>query len=434
MRILHYGLGYPPERTGGLIQYVMDLLSEQVNQKHEVAYLFPGRLDFFNSSVRIKQNVPRIDGVASFEIINSLPLAVFGGIKEPEKFLRSVDCSVYENLLNEFKPDIIHIHSLMGIHKEFFEAASEKRIKIVYTTHDYFGLSPNPTFYFNNKSWDKENTLNYWLNVSQGAMSTKKLKVVQLSFYAKLRDKIKKFKRSSFQKESYYFLKNNEDFSSETRKDFKDLREYYQSIFNLINVFHFSSNTAKQVFERNISKPISGEVINITNSTILGGKRQIVLDMSKIKKITYIGQYASFKGFYDFIVLAENCADKSMQFEIYGENIDVPLPANVVNKKRFSSGGRDKVFKNLQLLIIPSRWKETFGFLELEALSYQCPVFVSDNVGSKELIPESFVFEEGKLVTFVNNAIALTKKGTFEVRLPTFQEHAFALNKLYEKA
>src|SRR5574337_1261621 len=149
MRILHYGLGYQPERTGGLVKYATDLMEEQVRQEHEVAYLFPGRINIFNSSTKIKESKMRITGVTSFEIINSLPLAVFGGIKNPEKFQSKVDHSVYSNLLDDFRPDVIHVHSLMGIHKEFFEVATDKEIKIIYTSHDYFGLSPNPTFYFN---------------------------------------------------------------------------------------------------------------------------------------------------------------------------------------------------------------------------------------------------------------------------------------------
>lgn len=69
----------------------------------------------------------RITGVTSFEIINSLPLAVFGGIKNPEKFQLKVDHSIYSNLLDDFRPDVIHVHSLMGIHKEFLRLLQIKK-------------------------------------------------------------------------------------------------------------------------------------------------------------------------------------------------------------------------------------------------------------------------------------------------------------------
>ncbi|MDN6196333.1 MAG: glycosyl transferase, partial [Atopostipes suicloacalis] len=68
MRILHYGLGYPPERSGGLVKYVTDLMVEQVKQNHEVAYLFPGKINIFNSSTKIKKERIRITGVTSLEL------------------------------------------------------------------------------------------------------------------------------------------------------------------------------------------------------------------------------------------------------------------------------------------------------------------------------------------------------------------------------
>lgn len=434
MRILHYGLGYQPERTGGLVKYATDLMEEQVKQGHEVAYLFPGRINIFNSSTKIKESKMRITGVTSFEIINSLPLAVFGGIKNPEKFQSKVDHSIYSNLLDDFRPDVIHVHSLMGIHKEFFEVCTEKKIKIIYTSHDYFGLSPNPTFYFNGKSWDEENDLNFWLNVSQGALGLKKIKILQIPFYSNIRDIIKKFKKSSFQKEKHFKTMENDDFSINYQESFKELINYYQGIFKLVTFFHFNSNISKKVFERNlVEKNFNYEVLPISNSTISGGKKHIELDMSKVKKITYIGQYAEFKGFYDFIELAESCQDKNIQFEIYGENIDIALPSNVINKGRFSSNEKERVFGDIQLLIIPSRWKETFCFLALESLDYNCPVLLSDNVGAKEIIPKDFIKNIEEIFSFINGSENSPVAHRFDIELPRFHEHVNILNKLYEK-
>ena len=42
MRILHYCLGFPPFRTGGMTKYCMDLMNEQNKAGHEVALLWPG--------------------------------------------------------------------------------------------------------------------------------------------------------------------------------------------------------------------------------------------------------------------------------------------------------------------------------------------------------------------------------------------------------
>lgn len=430
MRILHYGLGYPPERSGGLVKYVTDLMVEQVKQNHEVAYLFPGKINIFNSSTKIKKERIRITGVTSFELINSLPLAVFGGIRDPEQFRKKVDPSVYSSLLDDFRPDIIHVHSLMGLHKEFFEVATDKKIKIIYTSHDYFGLSPNPTFYFNGKSWDEENSLNFWLNVSEGAMSVRKLRMLQLPFYDKARDFIKKFKKNSFQNDKHYILKENKDFSKKFLESFKGLRNYYQEIFDLINYFHFNSSISQQVFLQNILNPIKGEVINITNSTISGGNKVIELNLNEIEKITYIGQYADFKGFYDFLEIASQIKDKT--FEIYGESIDVEVPKNVINKGRFYAEDISKVFQDAELIVIPSKCKETYGFLVPESLDFKVPVIVSSNVGAKDLIPKRAILDSK---CFVKNFISLLGSGEkiiFESGLVTIHELCLKIDLVYK--
>ena len=432
MRILHYGLGYQPERTGGLVKYATDLMEEQVKQGHEVAYLFPGRINIFNSSTKIKESKMRITGVTSFEIINSLPLAVFGGIKNPEKFQSKVDHSIYNNLLDDFRPDVIHVHSLMGIHKEFFEVCTEKKIKIIYTSHDYFGLSPNPTFYFNGKSWDEENDLNFWLNVSKGALGLKKLKILQMPFYSNIRDIIKKFKKSSFQKEKHFKTMENDDFSINYQESFKQLFDYYQGIFKLVTFFHFNSNISKKVFERNlVEKNFNYEVLPISNSTISGGKKHIELDMSKVKKITYIGQYAEFKGFTDFVDLAKKFKDRDVTFEVYGENIDINLPSNVINKRRFLPLEKKKVYKNTELLIVPSRWKETFGFLGLEALDNNCPILVNENIGMKDLVSEKLIFSN--LNIFLKNISSNSYKEELYLTIITFPEHTEQIINIYKK-
>ncbi|CCK19175.1 putative glycosyl transferase [Lactococcus raffinolactis 4877] len=434
MRILHYGLGYQPERTGGLVKYATDLMEEQVRQEHEVAYLFPGRINIFNSSTKIKKSKMRITGVTSFEIINSLPLAVFGGIKNPEKFQSKVDHSIYSNLLDDFRPDVIHVHSLMGIHKEFFEVCKEKKIKIIYTSHDYFGLSPNPTFYFNGKSWDEENNLNFWLNVSQGALGLKKIKMLQIPFYSNIRDIIKKFKKSSFQKEKYFKTMENDDFSIDYQESFKELIDYYQGIFKLVTFFHFNSNISQKVFERNlVEQSFNYEVLPISNSTISGGTKHIKLDMAKVKKITYIGQYAEFKGLYDFLSLATSFKDSNIIFEIFGEDIDVELPQNVSNRKRFSPDNIENIFKNIQLLVIPSRWKETFGFLSLEALSHEVPIIVSSSIGSKDIIPDICVFESQSLTTTMMDWVSKDKKIEFVINLKGMEDHNREIINLYER-
>ena len=58
----------------------------------------------------------------------------------------------------------------------------------------------------------------------------------------------------------------------------------------------------------------------------------------------------------------------------------------LVEHDSFGEGGLDEVFEKTDLFVAPSIWKETFGFVALEALSRGVPVIVTENVGAKDLV------------------------------------------------
>ncbi|HFU1108997.1 TPA: glycosyl transferase family 1, partial [Streptococcus suis] len=124
MKILHYTIGFAPERTGGLVGYATDLMQEQIRQGHDVYAFYPSNQVCFGKKIKFKRLEDRF-GIKTYRLVNSLPMALFGGIKEPSDFMIPCDLTVYKNFLKNIRPEIIHIHSLIGVHKEFFEAAKE---------------------------------------------------------------------------------------------------------------------------------------------------------------------------------------------------------------------------------------------------------------------------------------------------------------------
>ena len=116
MKILHYALGFPPYRSGGLTKFCVDLMVQQVKEGHTVAMIWPGQMGFINKRVTIKkhENVKiKNQDILSFEIINPLPVSYDEGIADIAAFTKDAEGSVYEDLLNNFRPDVIHIHTLM---------------------------------------------------------------------------------------------------------------------------------------------------------------------------------------------------------------------------------------------------------------------------------------------------------------------------------
>ena len=117
MKILHYALGFPPYRTGGLTKYCTDLMLTQVEQGHEVELLWPGKIAIIKKQTEIHKG-KNWNEIESFEIINPLPVSLDEGILDVDAYTKNTDETVYYKFLQDYAPDAIHIHTLMGLHKE----------------------------------------------------------------------------------------------------------------------------------------------------------------------------------------------------------------------------------------------------------------------------------------------------------------------------
>lgn len=385
MKILHYTLGFAPERSGGLVKYVSDLMESQMKNGHSVIALFPGKINLIKRSTRIKRAYKK--DVIAYQIINSLPLAIFGGIKSPEDFMKDVDEEIYLDFLNKVSPDIVHVHTLMGIHKEFFLAIKKKKIPIVYTSHDYYGLSPEPNFFYNGSSYDESNSSLDWFNASKEALDTKILRVFQFSFYPMIRSLLyvnKKYIHNTVRDKT-----TKKNISTNSKKYIK-LKKYYQEIFKMIDKFHFNSSLAKEVFLENIKDTIDYEVISITNSNV--SQKNISRNFSHKIRIAYIGPDKEYKGFYDFVSLSNEMAYfEKFEFHTYGYIPKEKFP-NLIQHGKYNWDEIYNVYENIDILVVPSKWKETFGLIVLEAMSFGTLTFVSENVGAKDLVRKQQIF------------------------------------------
>lgn len=147
MHILHYTLGFSPYRSGGLVKYTKDLMQAQMKLGHLVAALYPGGTSLFEMSCHVHWDKTN-DGIRSFEMTNPLPVPLMYGVKDIESATNSqnLDSYSFEYLLDDVKPEIFHVHTLMGLPLEYLQIVHERGIRIVYTSHDYFGLCPKVNF------------------------------------------------------------------------------------------------------------------------------------------------------------------------------------------------------------------------------------------------------------------------------------------------
>lgn len=144
MRILHYSLGLAPQRSGGMTRYATDLMREQA-QEHSVALLYPSGYKWWSRKIKWRRVALRGQRqMAYFELANSLPVALLYGVRSPEKFTlsRTMSQTRLESLYDAFKPDVLHIHTLMGLPLELLRYFKSRGVKLVFTTHDYYAICP----------------------------------------------------------------------------------------------------------------------------------------------------------------------------------------------------------------------------------------------------------------------------------------------------
>ncbi|WP_434798759.1 glycosyltransferase [Terrisporobacter vanillatitrophus] len=403
MRILHYSLGLPPYRSGGLTKYCTDLMAEQAKSNNKVFLLFPGKINFIkDGDVKIKfyRNYKK---VKVYELINPLPVPILNGVSNPKLFTKTCDKKVLKNFLETIKIDIVHIHTFMGLYKEFLEVCKELGIKIVFTSHDYFGLCSKVNF-IDYQGMICEN-INFEKCAKCNALgdSIKKIKILQSQPYRYIKDKgiIDKLKKHvNLNKNSNSSEESNTGIEKISGKyEYIILSKYYHSMFDLIDKIFFNSELAKSIYQRYID--IDGLTIPITHSGIKDNRKIKEYNQSKSLKLAYLGPYKEYKGFNflcDIMGKLQNKGYNEIVLNAYGDtNTNLEISNNVKINGRYSYSDLNAIFENTEILIVPSIWNETFGFITLEALSYGVPVLVTNKVGSKDLVCKDR-FNKGEVI------------------------------------
>lgn len=409
MRILHYFLGFPPYRSGGLTKYAFDLMKAQVTDGHIVMALWPGRIKNYCAQPMVKET-RMVEGIRSLELINPLPVPLDEGISEFDAYTSPCDVNVYITFLNVEKPDVIHIHTLMGMHKEFIQAANQCEIRTVMTSHDYFGLCPKVTLYRYGKCCDDDNGCRKCIQCNLTPLSLKSILFMQSPLYRWMKDtaivkKLRKQHRGQFFSEEILPEMPNLDIEKLAEK-YRKLRTYYVDMLESIDFIHFNSTVAEKIYRRYMT-PKDSDVISITHQGVSSHQR-IHMETGK-RVILCLAPAKPFKG---WDILKTACD----QLWAEGKNIELRVYSPVQNPKSYMRVKEEgylyaelgQIMEEADVLVAPSIWYETFGFTVLEALSYGVPVIVSNHVGAKDIIAQNGIVVRAGNVEDLKKAIMTT--------------------------
>ena len=298
MHILHYTIGLPPERNGGSIQYANDLMHEQACQGHKVFALTCGDTLFRGNKATIRNAEVR-DGIRVFKLTNPLTPTLIYGSSDPNSQHRkiAIDCDSIRDFIENNQIEVMHLHTLMGIHKDIVKYIKSLRVKIIYTSHDFHGICPRCNL-INRDGYvcDAANGHNCAIcNINEP--SDKFLRLANSSLYHFLKglslfsiiSKPKVYKSNHIEIENQVVT-----ITKERENEYAKLLDYYRKYFGLIDKFHFNSTQTKEVFQRFLPR-IDGEEINVITKGISDNRKLIEPD--NIIKFGFIGSLNYYKGF-----------------------------------------------------------------------------------------------------------------------------------------
>ena len=423
---MHYFLGFPPYRSGGLTKYCIDLAMIQKEQGVDISFLWPGHFSIFNKNVRIKKK--KWNGIINFEIINPLPIPLIYGINEISRYTKKAslkDQELFKKFLVQTKPNIVHFHTVMGIYSEFIDVCKDLNIKIIFTTHDYFGLCPKVNFVYNKKPCVEKVSCLDCNACNINALDKKHNFFLQSKFYSHFKDTffIKFFKRFF----KVLFLKHINPTSKikinkSTLLDYVNLRKFYLNIYSSFDFILFNSSITKRMFDKFIVFK-KFKVVNLTHNNVSRFfLPEVVNNNSNFIKFSFIGSIQPYKGGPFLIKILDNLYEegyRNFSLEFYGNDIIQRPYLNTHKPYKYSE--LPNIMKHIDLLFFPSLAEETFGFVALEALSLGVPVISNTNNGISDLFKkfelDKFLYStEAELINLIqkilnnNNSISEFRK------------------------
>jgi len=366
------------------------------------------------------------DGIEIFKLrINPRELLDFRSTYQKD----DVDI-IFRNYLLERKPDIVHIHHLGGLSLGMVRFADELGIPVILTSHDHHPFCPRGQRIRNDKRICQKIVLDECLECL-------KPQTVGLNLPAKL---------------AMYILAKDRGLN-QLREMHKEIERQFSRIFKIIAPSQFHR-------ERIIEAGVKAEKTMVLPYGLDLSLLEQVSPRPKgtpVRKFGYLGTLIPSKGVEDLIVAFKKMKVTGCELHIFGETVPYHGLYDYDERLKEMASGHPVYFhgayqphelplalSQIDCVILPSRWYESFGITIREAIRAKRPVIVSDIGAFKEaiiheesglLFPAGDVFElremMDRLAQDPNLADKITEK---EYRTENLIDHCKKLLNLYQQA
>lgn len=395
MKIIHYIIGLPSFRGGGLMQYAIDLMEEEVRLGHEVIAIWPGgKRKYVNGSKIIDSEM--IGKIKTYEILNTPPIPLTG-ITQVEPYMQLGDYKLFREFIEKISPNIVHVHSLMGLPYNFLKVVCDCKIASVFTTHDYFGLCPKTNLFHQGKNchdymWEEcqnccQGTGNFIDRILEQSILLQKIYKSSLISYVV---KNKALIRTAIWLNSMLTQRKQSQSTKETKtrqEEYKRLQQYYREMFAMFDIIHCNSEQTYEIFEKRLGN--HNYIVKAISHQYMTDQRKKKNFQGKHLQLTFLGNLQEIKGFF----MLKKCLDNlynsgkcDFSLKVFFNTIQEDS-VYIKYCKPYKINELERILKDTDIVVVPSLWQETFGLVVLESICFGVPCIMTDSVGAKMVIP-----------------------------------------------
>lgn len=444
MRILQVANGFPPTSIGGTELHTYHLSKELLNRGHEL-YVFCREGDLDRNEYEVVQG--SLEGLHVRRVVNN-----FLNITSFDMYYRNAVISrEFERCLEEVLPDLVHFQHCVGLSASLIEIAKGSGVPCVATLHDYWyicsrvqllrpdmSMCPGP-----NEGRDCVNCL--W------GFSPTRARLRRL--YFKMRNRLP---NGPLLKVASLFSMVNVPMIEAQRGTPPTVRRthYLRETLMLCDVITAPSKFLSDIYAQNgvPSEKITVVPLGIDTSPWKGVKITQPRPTGRLR-FASIGRLLRHKGVHllmeAFGALEHDNADLLIYgFEDEGDPYVEELQRLAFRDPRIHLMGRyerhdlPEILANIDAVVIPSLWHETFSIVTREAMLSHTPVIASRVGAIPEIIREGengLLFEPGssedlteKLRYFIANFDQLTEAShQAETHVRPIQGYAADMERLY---
>ena len=408
MRILHVVHQYLPDHVGGTEFYTKWLAEGLQNQGHRVAIFARCSAEGMGITQRDDKGI----GVwlawnGRFQPTNRFT-STFRNSFLHQAFIKTID---------DFQPDLVHIQHLMGLPTAIATELQQRNIPYIVSLHDFWWVCANAQLITNDTQEICDGPQKFFncANCTMARANQRPLKIAQpiLAPPLAIRNKI--------------------------------LRRTLHHAKHLLTPTHFVKDwyVKHGVSAANITAIPLG--LDYPNQAI----KQTTQEQKRPLRVGYIGGLSWQKGVHVLIEafnqLPQPCELRiagDMTFDpVYTEQLRAEANDNIYFLGTQSRDAIWQMLKEVDVVVVPSLWYETFCFIISEAFAMRVPVIASDLGALSERVEHGkngYLYPPGNsaalqaiLANLQENPRAITQLSQHFPPIPTLQEHTEAITAVY---